>query len=85
MMKPPLNGGFVMLANSVGLAIAYLAFGLVLSVLARKGWAEDWDEGLLASLLGPPLFTLIALTALADFIWSRIGPGSQRSGNRPAW
>jgi len=74
-----------MLANSVGLAMAYLAFGLVLSVLARKGWAEDWDEGLLASLLGPPLFTLIALTALADFIWSRIGPGSQRSGNRPAW
>ena len=53
-----------MLANSVGLAIAYLAFGLVLSVLARKGWAQDWDEGLLASLLGPPLFTLIALTCL---------------------
>jgi len=74
-----------MLANSVGLGIAYLAFGLVLSVLARKGWAQDWDEGLLASLLGPPLFTLIALTALADFIWRRIGPGSQRSGNRPAW
>jgi hypothetical protein len=85
MMEPPLNGGFVMLANWVGLGIAYLAFGLVLSVLARKGWAEDWDEGLLASLLGPPLFTLIALTALADFVWSRIGPGSQRSGNRPAW
>ncbi len=74
-----------MLANSVGLGIAYLAFGLVLSVLARKGWAEDWDEGLLASLLGPPLFTLIALTALADLIWSRIGPGSQRSADRPAW
>jgi hypothetical protein len=74
-----------MLANSVGLAIAYLAFGLVLSVLARKGWAQDWDEGLLASLLGPPLFTLIALTALADFIWSRIGHGNQRSGKRPVW
>jgi hypothetical protein len=74
-----------MLANSVGLVLAYVAFGLVLSVLARKGWAEDWDEGLLASLLGPPLFTLIALTALADFIWSRIGPGNQRSGNHPAW
>ena len=74
-----------MLANSVGLAMAYLAFGLILSVLARKGWARDWDEGLLASLLGPPLFTLIALTALAEFIWSRIGPGNQRSRNRPAW
>jgi hypothetical protein len=85
MMEPPLNGGFVMLANSVGLVIAYLASGLVLSVLARKGWAEDWDEGLLASLLAPPLFTLIALTAFADFIWTRIGPGSQRSGKRPAW
>ena len=74
-----------MLANSVGLVLAYVAFGLVLSVLARKGWAQDWEEGLLASVLGPPLFTLIALTALADFIWSRIGPGNQRSGNRPAW
>ena len=85
MMEPPLNGGFVMLANSVGLVIAYLAFGLVLSVLARKGWAEDWDEGFLASVLGPPLFTLIALTALADFLWSRIGSGNEGSGKRPAW
>jgi hypothetical protein len=74
-----------MLANWVGLGIAYLAFGLVLSVLARKGWAQDWGEDLLASVLGPPLFTLIALTALADFLWSRIGPGSQRSGSRRAW
>ena len=74
-----------MLANSVGLAIAYLAFGLVLSVLARKGWAEEWDEGLLASLLGPPLFTLIALTVLAEFIWKRIGPGSEHSRDRAAW
>jgi hypothetical protein len=36
-------------------------------------------------VLGPPLFTLIALTALAEFIWSRIGPGNRRSPNRPAW
>ncbi|MFL5459797.1 MAG: hypothetical protein ACJ8AY_03865 [Gemmatimonadales bacterium] len=74
-----------MLANSVGLAIAYVAFGLVLSVLARKGWAQDWDEGLLASLLGPPLFTLIALTVLVEFVWKLVGPGNQRSRNRPAW
>ncbi len=74
-----------MLANSVGLAIAYLAFGLVLSVVARKGWARDWEEGLLASLLGPPLFTLIALTVLAEWIWSRIGRAGERSPDRAAW
>ena len=74
-----------MLANSVGLAIAYLAFGLVVSVLARKGWAQDWDEGLLASLLGPPLFTLIALTVLVEFDWKRVGPGGHSSGSRAAW
>ena len=74
-----------MLANSVGLAIAYLAFGLVLSVVARKGWAQDWEEGLLASLLGPPLFTLIALTVLAERIWSWIGRAGERSPDRTAW
>ena len=73
------------MANSVGLGIAYLAFGLVLSVLARKGWAQDWDEGLLASLLGPPLFTLIALTVLVEFVWRRVGPRGQSSGSRAAW
>ena len=74
-----------MLANSVGLAIAYLAFGLVVSVLARKGWAQDWDEGLLASLLGPPLFTLIALTVLVEFVWKRVSARGHSSGSRAAW
>jgi biotin transporter BioY len=64
-----------MLAHSVGFAVAYLAFGFVLSFLARQGWAEDWDEELLASALGPPLFTLIAAAVLARFMWTRVGPG----------
>ena len=57
-----------MLANSLRLAAAYLIFGLALTCLARGGWAEDWDESLLASVLGPPLFTLIAAVVLARFL-----------------
>jgi hypothetical protein len=71
-----------MLANSVGFAVAYLAFGFVLSLLARQGWAEDWDEGLLASVLGPPLFTLIAAAVVVRFIWTRLGPGKAGSPNQ---
>ena len=62
-----------MLANSLELAAVYLAFGLVLSFSARGGWAEDWDEDLLASVLGPPLFALIAAAVLMRFLWSRLG------------
>jgi hypothetical protein len=60
-----------MLATSLKLAVAYLGIGLLLSLLVRRGWAEDWDESLLASVLGPPLFTIIAAAVLARFLWSR--------------
>jgi hypothetical protein len=62
-----------MLASSLELAAVYLGFGLLLSFLARGGWAEDWDEDLLASVLGPPLFLLIAMAVLTRFLWSRVG------------
>jgi hypothetical protein len=70
-----------MLANSLELAAAYLVFGFIVSSLARGGWAEDWDESLLASILGPPLFTLITAAVLARFVWTRLpiqvgGPNS---------
>jgi hypothetical protein len=67
----------IMLANSVALAVAYLVFGLLISVLARKGWEEDWEESLLASVLGPPLFTLIAAAVVARFLWTRLGPAGR--------
>ena len=60
-----------MLAKALEIAVAYLGFGLLLSLLARRRWEEDWDESLLASVLGPPLFTLIAAAVLTRFLWSR--------------
>jgi hypothetical protein len=62
-----------MLANSLELAAVYLGVGLLLSFFARGGWAEDWDEDLLASVIGPPLFALIAAAVLTRFLWSRLG------------
>ena len=69
-----------MLANSVELAVAYLLFGLVLTCLARRGWAEDWAETFLASLVGPPLFTLIAGAVVVCFL-SRVLLGGHRPGD----
>jgi hypothetical protein len=80
----PLEGSPVMLANSVGLAVAYLAFGLLISFLARKGRSEDWDESLLASVLGPPLFTLIAAAVAARFLWTHLGPRNPGSRDQAA-
>jgi hypothetical protein len=62
-----------MLANSLELAAVYLGIGLFLSFFARGRWAEDWDEDLLASVLGPPLFLLIAAAVLTRFLRSRLG------------
>jgi len=59
-----------MLAKSLELALIYLGFGLLLSLLARGVWAEDWDESLLASVLGPPLFTIIAAAVVTRFLWT---------------
>jgi hypothetical protein len=73
-----------MLANSVELAVAYLAIGLILSFLARKGRPEDWDESLLASLLAPPFFTVITAAVAARFLWAHLGPRSNGSRDRAA-
>jgi hypothetical protein len=73
-----------MLASSVGLVVVYLVFGLLISVLARKGWTEDWEEGLLASVLGPPLFTLIAAAVVARFLWTHLAP-SRRGPKAAGW
>jgi hypothetical protein len=71
-----------MVASSLAVAAAYLVFGLLISVLVRKGWDEDWEESLLASLLGPPLFTLVAAAVVARFLWTRLGPAIRESRNR---
>jgi phosphoglycerol transferase MdoB-like AlkP superfamily enzyme len=68
-----------MLQGPFQLGVAYLLFGLVITCLARGGWAEDWDESLLASVLGPPLFTLIAAAVVIRFL-----SGVLLRGNRPA-
>ena len=62
-----------MSANSLSLLLAYVFFGLLASLLLRKRAPDDWGEGLLASVLGPPLFALIATAALGSFVWQRLG------------
>jgi hypothetical protein len=71
-----------MFANSVGLVFAYLLFGLLTVFLARKGRPADWDETLLASILGPPLFALIATAVAANFVWTRL-QATPDGGRRP--
>ena len=63
-----------MLASSIALMITYLAFGFLTSRLVRRGWPEDWDETLLASMLGPPLLAVLAAAAAADFLLGRNRP-----------
>jgi hypothetical protein len=67
-----------MFTSSFGLVLAYLVVGLIACVLARKGWPEDWDETILASVLGPPLFALIATAAAADFVKEAVRRGRKR-------
>jgi hypothetical protein len=71
-----------MSANSLFLLVAYLLSGLIASLLLKKGMPEDWEEGLLASLLGPPLFVLIATAALGNFVWQRLGIRSRNRTDR---
>jgi hypothetical protein len=73
MFAPPLNGAEHMSAITLSLFAAYLVFGLIASLLLKQGMPEDWEEGLLASVLGPPLFALIATAALGRFVWQRLG------------
>jgi hypothetical protein len=71
-----------MVAGSVQLLIAYMLFGLVACLLARKGWPEDWDETLLASILGPPLLILLALALAAGLVWERLGGTAGKAGHQ---
>ena len=73
MYAPPLNGAELMSATSLVLFAAYLLFGLLASLFLKKGMPEDWEEGLLASVLGPPLFALIVTAALGNYVWQRLG------------
>jgi len=70
-----------MLADSLTLALAYLLIGLLLSSLLRKEGAEDWAENLLASVLGPPLFLLIAVVVVGRFVWLRLGQALRLAGS----
>jgi hypothetical protein len=63
-----------MLAGSLAVMIAYLAFGFLACLLVRRGWPEDWAETLLASLLGPPLLVLLAAAMAAGLLLGRDRP-----------
>jgi hypothetical protein len=88
-MLQPSKGSLAMLADSLALMVAYIMFGFVTCFLARKGRPDDWDETLLASILGPPLFGLIAALVAASFVWARLQPtpddSKPRSSLRLRW
>jgi biotin transporter BioY len=71
-----------MVTSSFGFLAAYLLVGLVACVLARKGRPDDWDETILASVLGPPLIALIATAAAAGFVRDRLSAALDRRGSR---
>lgn len=71
-----------MFTSSLGLLAAYLVVGLIASVLARRGWPEDWDETILAAVLAPPLFALIATAAAAGFVRDRLTATSKGAVRR---
>ena len=66
------------MSSSISLLALYLLSGLVASMLLRRRAPEDWEEGLLASVLGPPLFALIVTAALGNFVMQRLVPPSRR-------
>jgi hypothetical protein len=73
-----------MVADWFGFIAVYLVVGLLICWTARKGWPEDWDEALLASVLGPPLFALLATAFAANLVRTRLvnsGPDSQNRGS----
>lgn len=64
-----------MLTNAIWLTIAYLVLGLLACLFARRDWRGDWDETLLASILGPPVFLMLAAAAAAEGLLRRDRPG----------
>jgi hypothetical protein len=71
-----------MLKQSLTLAVGYLLFGLIVSFLARKGRPEEWDETILASVLGPPLWVLILSAVVGNLLWSRLAGGKAGGAER---
>jgi len=59
--------------HPLSLVFAYIFLGLTASVLLRKRMPEDWGEEFLALVLGPPLFALIAMAAVGQYVWRRVG------------
>ncbi len=72
-----------MLADSLGYLLAYLTLGLLTCWLARKGWPDDWDETLLASVLGPPLLALVATALAAGLLRARLRSFAEGFVRRP--
>jgi hypothetical protein len=70
------------MSSSISLLALYLLSGLVASMLLRRRAPEDWEEGLLASVLGPPLFALIVTAALGNFVMQLLVPHSRRGVER---
>jgi hypothetical protein len=70
-----------MVVQSLEFVVVYLTVGLIICFFTRKGWPEDWDETLLASLLGPLLLALTAAAVAADLLRARLigGSGSRTS------
>jgi hypothetical protein len=67
-----LSDRMTMLAITLWVMIAYLTVGLLACLFARRGWPDDWDETLLASVLAPPVLALLAAASAAGFLWSRL-------------
>jgi hypothetical protein len=76
------DGYLAMLVNSLEFLAAYLAVGLITCLLARKGWPDEWDETLVASVLGPLLLALAATAVAASFLRSRLYSSVGDSGNQ---
>jgi hypothetical protein len=72
-----------MLVESLEFVAAYLAIGLITCLLARKGWPDEWDEALVASVLGPLLLALAATAVAASFLRTRLQSTIGGSGNPP--
>jgi hypothetical protein len=76
--------GLMMIAHSLALLFGYLGFGVVVYLLARRDWPDEWDEALLASVLGPALLGLLATAAAATLVWGQFRwLAGGRRGKRP--
>jgi hypothetical protein len=63
-----------MFAASLTSVVVYLLTGLLLCLITLRERPVDWDELLLTWLLGPPLFVLLAVLALLEYVWTWVPP-----------